>query len=99
MYVAGFPCTPYSLLHWQSLLLEDPNVRQLWKVLQNIADCQPAVTQLNYMSVLMLCQLSPANTCFSPQAALLENVMGFKRCWEKVKEIIGEKLPKYLVQH
>ena len=98
LYAAGFPCTPYSLLHWQSSLLEDDNVRQLWKILKNIVERQPAVTWLDYMSCFANC-LQCAVASVSPQVALLENVLGFKRCWEIVKAEIEKQLPKYLVGH
>lgn len=44
LYGAGFPCTPFSLLHWGSQLLQEQEARQMYRVLDNIKDCQPAAT-------------------------------------------------------
>ena len=45
LYSAGFPCTPFSMLHWQSLLLQEAAARPMYRVVDNIKACQPAATQ------------------------------------------------------
>ena len=50
-YAAGFPCTPYSLLHSQSALLGDPAAKPMWQCIRNVKRCQPAATWL-----LLQCQ-------------------------------------------
>lgn len=53
LYVTGFPCAPYSLLHRSSKLLGDPQAQQLFKVIANIKTMKPAVTVLeNVLGVL-----------------------------------------------
>ncbi len=44
LYAAGFPCTPYSMLHWGSALLNDPEARQMYKVIDNLESCQAPVS-------------------------------------------------------
>ena len=44
LYTAGFPCTPFSMLHHMSKMLKDKNAKQLWKTLQNIKEINPAAT-------------------------------------------------------
>ena len=44
LYTCGFPCTPFSLLHGYSKMLDDPNARQLWRTLHNIDVINPAAT-------------------------------------------------------
>lgn len=46
LYVAGFPCTPYSLL---GLLkrFEDPNSQPLFGIIRHLKKTQPAVSGLN----------------------------------------------------
>ena len=39
IYAAGFPCTPFSSLHWQSLLLEEAAAKPMYRVLDNLAAC------------------------------------------------------------
>lgn len=43
-YAAGFPCTPYSLLHNGSLLLGEEAAKPMWQCIRNFKRCQPAVT-------------------------------------------------------
>jgi hypothetical protein len=43
-YAAGFPCTPYSLLHNGSLLLGEEAAKPMWQCIRNYKRCQPAVT-------------------------------------------------------
>ena len=49
LYCAGFPCTPYSKLHASRDLRRDPNMKQLLKVVSNIASGKP-VAALNASS-------------------------------------------------
>ena len=43
-YLAGFPCTPYSLLHWGSMLLGEEAAKPMWQCIRNFKRSQPAVT-------------------------------------------------------
>ena len=42
IYACGFPCKPYSTLHWGSGLLQDPNAKQLWLLIRNMAESECA---------------------------------------------------------
>ena len=44
LYACGFPCTPYSSLHGQSLLLQDENARQMYACFRHISKMKPAVS-------------------------------------------------------
>ena len=46
LYCAGFPCTPYSLLHAGSRLLEEEAAAPLYKVVDNIRGCQSPASWL-----------------------------------------------------
>ena len=39
LYGAGFPCAPFSSLHWQSLLLQEAAAKPMYRVLDNLAAC------------------------------------------------------------
>lgn len=41
LYVAGFPCTPYSMLG-ERLLLDDDESQQMWQTLKHIKETQAA---------------------------------------------------------
>lgn len=43
LYVAGFPCTPYSGLG-KTELLQDPNAEQLFETIRRLRRIRPAVT-------------------------------------------------------
>eukprot|EP00435_Cladocopium_sp_Y103_P013908 s3522_g3.t1 len=45
-YICGFPCTPYSFLHVGTQLLQDPNARQLFRILRNCRRLRPAIILL-----------------------------------------------------
>lgn len=44
LYVAGFPCTPYSTLGLGEMLA-DKNARQLFRVIGNMKEMQPAASR------------------------------------------------------
>ncbi len=46
LYVAGFPCTPFSLLHHRSKLMKDPNARQFRACVRTIVVCKLALAVL-----------------------------------------------------
>ena len=52
LYCAGFPCTPFSMLHYDSELSQDPNARQMLKVISNCHVMKPGVSwfELELMS-------------------------------------------------
>lgn len=43
-YVAGFPCTPYSLLSVTRRMLHDVNAQQLFRVLKRLRRYRPKVS-------------------------------------------------------
>lgn len=47
LYTAGFPCTPFSLLHWNSRVLEDQHARQFFTTVSNIKTIQPVVARMH----------------------------------------------------
>ena len=59
VYVAGFPCQPWSSAHASSRLWRDPNAKQFNATIPTIAATQP-------------------------QLAILENVLGLKKVWQRV---------------
>ena len=47
LYVAGFPCTPFSVLHGNSMLLEDQEARQMYETVERLKLCQPCAACLH----------------------------------------------------
>ena len=43
LYCAGFPCTPYSLLHWGTRLLEEEAAKPMWQCIRNVKEASPGV--------------------------------------------------------
>ena len=106
LYVAGFPCTPYSLLHAGSELLRDQNARQFFKVIRNIKSTEPAASQLQWFQTVSMC-VSHIVSSFSGSAdyhwpmvptkiCILENVLGFQRVLNVVVPILNRNLPGHL---
>ncbi len=53
LYVAGFPCTPFSSLHHGAKPMQDKNTRQFRACVRTIASCRPAVAVLeNVVGIL-----------------------------------------------
>ena len=52
VYCAGFPCTPFSMLHYATQLLQDPNARQLLKVIANCRVMEPGVSWHEMISII-----------------------------------------------
>ncbi len=46
VYVAGFPCTPFSTMHNRTRLLRDPNARQFYACVRAIKHCRTKVAVL-----------------------------------------------------
>lgn len=46
LYMAGFPCKPFSSLHWQSDLLAEESAKPMFRVLDNIAAAEPPAAWL-----------------------------------------------------
>jgi len=55
LYVAGFPCTPFSSLHNGSQLLGDMNARQFWAVIETIEIVRPVLCILENVMGIKRC--------------------------------------------
>ena len=111
-YIGGFPCTPYSFLHVGTQLLQDPNARQLFRILRNCRQVRPAVTRLVAIKDVWWCMiLSDVCTCVHQlitlisslknqvsEIILLENVMGFERVLDRILSLIRRNLVGYLAR-
>lgn len=102
LYVAGFPCTPYSTLGTM-LRLSDPNARQLYACIRRLKKNRPCVPRLNFKMEHAKCHymfnpgIRPVvHRTLANKVGVLENVMGFKACSEKVAIVIAQNCPKYL---
>lgn len=109
LYCVGFPCTPFSMLHTNTTLLDDPNSRQMYKTLSNIKLQKPPVPQLNsfkftwhfvpdnsHLTILVTCHIPYPMNRYSQstsKVAILENVLGFLRCSDIVLELIHKNCP------
>lgn len=101
VYCAGFPCTPFSMLHYASELLQDPNARQLLKVVSNCRVVEPGVSwstidEISNLTVQSRSNLHEHNAVPS-KVIVLENVMGFLRCLKKVEKLLRANLPGHLI--
>ncbi len=54
-YIAGFPCTPFSMLHNRTKLMKDPNARQFLAVVGAIKQLQPKVIVLENVRGILRC--------------------------------------------
>ncbi|CAE7648912.1 unnamed protein product, partial [Symbiodinium necroappetens] len=55
LYVAGFSCRPFSILHWQTKLLEEPDADCFWGVRNRIRLNQPACFCLENVKGIQRC--------------------------------------------
>ena len=102
LYAAGFPCTPFSYLHFGSSLLRDANARQLFRCISNLAELQPADPWQSYdqqrirVCVCWMCAyvFHVCCYCLLTKMGLLENVPGFARVIHPVLEYLHKKLNK-----
>ena len=108
IYAAGFPCTPFSSLHWQSLLLEEAAAKPMYRVLDNLAACAAPAPWLiqekkhnyNHINQKRLFWILLVPLCFQIgrcllnfEVGMLENVQGFKKVKPEFEKLLEEKLP------
>ena len=55
VYIAGFPCTPFSTLHNQTTLMRDPNARQFLAVARTIKQVQSKIIVLENVRGILRC--------------------------------------------
>ena len=59
-YSSGFPCKPYSWLHWGTQLLAEPDAKPLWQSIRNFklaAPAEPCIElTLTFHDILLMCQ-------------------------------------------
>ena len=93
LYLAGFPCTPYSTLGGRECL-RDPNAKQLVACIRRIKECRPKVPQqIKTMIWIQCCRLF-LKICFGPtKVAILENVLGFLSVLGRVCTFIERNCP------
>ena len=84
-YVCGFPCTPWSLLHYRSALMQDPNTRQMLQTVRNLRDQSPAAPRhCDFVAFL------------DSEVCVLENVKGFLRAMSNFKVFLKKNCPEQL---
>ena len=91
------------MLHSQSQLLQEPEAAQMYRVLDNVADCQPPVSwlaicygQSKFKQEFLFLYIFFQKINPQAKAAVLENVWGFKRVMAEFNELVEQKLPEYL---
>ena len=81
LYVAGFPCTPFSVLHGNSMLLQDHEARQMYETVERLIEVSPNSTFSHWLQ---------------SQAGILENVLGIRRVMDEIMTLLVESLPEKL---
>ena len=85
VWVAGFPCTPYSALHSGSALLAEPEARQFYESVARFKNLQAPVSRHIEQIQKRLTQLG-----------LLENVIGLHRVKNQIMNHLMSELPSNL---
>lgn len=98
LYVCGFPCTPFSVLHADSDLWKEAEAKQLFQCIRRLKSLQPIATWHIFVCYLeWTLSIDVSFLEFATEASLLENVVGFRRVLEKILKLLRENLPQYLV--
>ena len=97
VYVAGFPCTPYSLLSTTRRMLHDQNAKQLFRVIKRIRRYRPKVSWIENV-VVQCCAMHLHVRCsalwfLKTKVGVLENVLGFKPILDKILALIQTNVP------
>ena len=91
LFTAGFPCTPFSMLHHGSALLEDDEAQQMYGTVHRIGRLQPCAT---CQQIVIHVHPGACNKLLpiASEAAILENVVGIKRVYTEVMKLLRATL-------